>query len=182
MVRKQLPDLALVKGLVAYDEETGLFTWLVRPVSMFPAERNAKMWNTRFAGKPAFNIQHHAGYLYGEILGQVASAHRMAWYYTTGEIPDEVDHINGIRTDNRIANLRNVNREKNCKNASISKSRNKSGVVGVAWDAPHARWVVRIGTKHIGRYKSFDEAVMARKIAEKLLKYHPNHGKPHKET
>jgi len=174
--RKELPDLESVKSMLDYDAETGIFRWKPRPESMFPAKRHAGMWNNRFAGKEALCTKHHAGYLYGSIFESNYSAHRIAWYISTGEVPDEVDHINGIRTDNRLSNLRNVTRNENCKNAKKSR-RNSSGQIGVRWDAINKRWEARISTYHLGRFKTFEEALAARKAAEIILNFHPNHGR-----
>ena len=174
--RKPLPPIEVVRSLLEYRPETGEFFWRERPEDMFPARRHALMWNKRFAGKPAFNIRHHAGYLYGGLFGSNFSTHRVAWYYQTGEIPDEVDHVNGDRKDNRFANLRDVTRKENCKNAA-RRTRSRSGVTGLSWDAVNFRWHVRVGKKHIGRFKDFDEAVAARKAAASEQDFHPNHGR-----
>jgi hypothetical protein len=174
--RKNMPDLALLKELVEFDPETGVFLWKVRAESMFPARRHAKMWNRRFAGKEAFNTLSHNGYLYGALFEENHSTHRLAWYYVNGVEPDEIDHINGIRNDNRIANLRNVTRLQNCQNTR-RPTRNKSGVVGVTWDPKNRLWVARIKTLHIGRFKLFEDAISARKAAELEFGFHANHGR-----
>lgn len=174
--RKELPELELVRSMLNYDAETGIFTWKARDVSMFPAKRNAGMWNTRFAGKEALNTKHHAGYLYGAIFESNYSAHRMAWYITYGEIPDEIDHVNGNRKDNRLSNLRNVDRSTNCKNAARLRT-NTSGQTGIYWDKVNHTWHVRIAKKHIGRFKLFEDAMAARKAAEVEYSYHANHGR-----
>lgn len=176
MARKLCPPIDLLKTLLTYDAETGGFTWLKRPLETFPAPRHGRMWNARFAGKPALNTKHHAGYLYGELSGQPYLAHRLAWYFVHNEVPDEVDHINGVRDDNRICNLRTVNRKVNCRNAAMSR-KNTSGMTGVVWDKLNSKWTVRLGHKFLGRYSSFNEAVTVRKMAEIKDKYHPNHGR-----
>jgi hypothetical protein len=174
--RKELPELDLVRSMLDYQPNTGKFTWKPRPVEMFPAKRHAGMWNSRFAGKEAISTKHHAGYLYGAIFESNYSAHRLAWYISHGEVPDEIDHINGDRTDNRLANLRNVTRVENCKNIAVRR-KSQSGVPGVRWDAQNQKWDARISTKHLGRFKDFDEAVRVRKAAEVEYGYHENHGR-----
>ncbi len=174
--RKPLPALDLIRSMLDYNADTGVFVWKDRPVAMFPAPRHAAMWNSRFSGKEALCTKHHAGYLCGALFESNFSAHRIAWYIYHGEVPDEVDHINGDRTDNRIENLRNVDRKENCKNAKVSR-RSLSGVPGIRWDAKNQKWEVRISTKHIGRFKDFDEALKVRKSAEAEYGYHPNHGR-----
>lgn len=175
--RIKMPSSAELKALIDYDPETGHLTWKVRPVSMFPAPRNAGMWNTRFAGTRAFSVNHHAGYLYGELNGRAYLAHRIVWALVHDQTPDEIDHLNGQRDDNRIKNLRAVSRRVNCRNTARSMSANSSGIVGVCWDKRNSKWTVRIRTLFIGRFVSFDEAVRARKAAERKYKFHPNHGR-----
>ena len=60
-------------------------------------------------------------------------AHRLAWLFATGEWPKEtIDHINGDRGDNRIANLRDVPRRINCENQRKARSVNRVGLLGVS--------------------------------------------------
>jgi hypothetical protein len=173
---KRMLPIETIRELLDYDENTGRFTWRFRPLSMFQSERTHKTWNTRFAGKPALCTLAHNGYLYGAIFGENFSAHRVAWHYVNGVVPNEIDHINGDKTDNRIANLRSVNRRTNCQNLP-RRSGNSSGSIGVSWDKVNSKWHVRLGTKHIGRFASFDDAVKARKDAEREYGYHENHGR-----
>jgi hypothetical protein len=97
-----------------------------------------------------------------------------------GSIPDEVDHINHNRTDNRWNNLRAVTSKSNSRNQSKS-IKNKSGVTGVHWDNLRNRWIAQIHidykTVHLGTFVEFHEAVNARKNAEVLYGFHENHGK-----
>jgi hypothetical protein len=91
----------------------------------------------------------------------------------------EIDHINGNRQDNRIENLRDVPRSLNQRNSKLQNN-NRSGVSGVFWRAN--RWEARIylvsgQRKHLGRFKTFEEAVAVRKQAEMECGYHENHGR-----
>lgn len=99
--------------------------------------------------------------------------HRIIWKMWYGEDPDVIDHINGIGTDNRIENLRNVNMLENARNMALHR-RNKNGVSGVSLERGVYR--VRIGKKELGRFSNFEEAVKIRKQAEIELGYHKNHG------
>lgn len=111
------PDL--LRKLVDYDMVTGLFTWRHRPTARLE-------WNTRYAGT-AICCPAKSGYL---MLGFSADGvkanyllHRAAFAYVTGDWPTlYVDHINGIRTDNRWDNLRQVNCRENHMNVHKIKS------------------------------------------------------------
>src|SRR5699024_2308960 len=91
----------------------------------------------------------------------------------------EVDHINHIRNDNRIENLRLVSRGDNMLNKSMY-SNNKSGVTGVSWKSRNKTWVaqIQIGGKKKFLYegRSLADAISARKLAESTNGFHENHG------
>lgn len=76
-----------------------------------------------------------------------------------------VDHINGNKLDNRKENLRICTQSDNTKNHILS-SNNTTGVSGVRWNKINRNWRVFIGNKSIGSFKTFDDAVKARKEAE----------------
>lgn len=106
-----------LSALVSYNPETGLFVWLERGPDIIPDDRVRASWNSKHTGKPALSTNSDQGYLYGSIFDKNVRAHRAAWAIMTGEWPKEdIDHINGIRHDNRIANLRDVARVYNCRN------------------------------------------------------------------
>lgn len=144
-------------------------------MTFFASDVDRRKWNSRFAGKPALCTLAHNGYMYGAIFGENWSTHRIAWLHQTGEVPREIDHINGDRADNRFSNLREVDRVDNCKN--LRRRNNLSGATGVSWHVKGKSWAVKIGKKHVGLYKDFDDAVAARKAAEVANGYHPNHGR-----
>lgn len=98
-----------LRELLDYDPETGRFTWRVKSGHRRAAGMLA-------GGKPAKN-----GYLRVGADGGVYFAHRLAWLYVHGEWPrGDIDHMNGNRTDNRIANLRDVSRSINLQNRRSS--------------------------------------------------------------
>lgn len=178
---------AQVSALLKYDPDTGLLFWLPRPVEMFSdaflgSEWSSKRWNTRYAGKEAFTALDGRGYRYGQIYKKPYRAHRVAWLLTHGVWPEgEIDHINGVRTDNRLANLRDVSITINRRNCKL-RSDNKSGVSGVNWNKAYGKWRARIAVNgqevFLGNFDCVDDAIEARKQAEKTVGgFHKNHGR-----
>lgn len=117
------------------------------------------------------------------MIGKTAIlAHRFAWESVSGEIPEgmQIDHINHIRSDNRIENLRVVTHKNNGRNVKRS-NRNTSGCVGVFWYKSRSKWWSFIGKgkdrRSLGYYADWFDAVCARKRAEFEEGYHINHGK-----
>lgn len=106
--------------------------------------------------------------------------HRIIWKMVTGEDPNFIDHINGIGTDNRWVNLRNVDRVANQRNCKVRQD-NKSGTVGVGKHKLSGKWAANIRHNkrqiHLGLFDTLEEAVKVRKSAEIKFNYHPNHGK-----
>jgi len=165
--------------LFVYDDDAGKLYWRERPASHFTHEAYQRAWNTKYAGRQAGSISLN-GYRRVNIGGCFQYTHRIIWLLETGEWPDEIDHINGRRTDNRFANMREVDRKTNGKNASRSVS-NSSGVTGVSFDRSYRRWVAYItvdGAKvHVGQSTNKAAAIAMRKAAEREYGYHHNHGK-----
>lgn len=177
---KSLPSKEELLELLEYSPETGEFTWRARPLSMFPSAPKGKTWNAQFAGKKAFTVRNGNGYLCGYINYVKLYAHRVAWKITNGNEPDQIDHVNGIRDDNRISNLRAATFFSNAKNTS-RRVDNTSGVTGVTWVKPARKWKAFINSdrKHtiIGMFDVFEDAVKARKAAELEFGFHANHGR-----
>jgi hypothetical protein len=179
-------DPQILHTLLAYDPETGLFTWKARdadqfPVTKRPSEHKAANWNARCAGKPALSNVNSNGYLRGPVLGQLYQAHRVAWAMVNGEWPNgQIDHINGVVTDNRISNLRMVSHAVNGRNAK-RKSSNTSGVNGVYWDKRSSRWCAEMVVDRrkisLGYFVRLEDAAEARALAEKQHGFTPSHGR-----
>lgn len=167
-----------LRGLLSYDTTTGQLWWRSRPREMFSDLRSFRTWNSRFANKPAFTATHSEGYKVGRIQGVTLFAHRVLWTIVHGEADGEIDHINGDRSDNRLANLRLVSRSENRRNVK-KPINNRSGTVGV--NQRGERWVASIQcdnkTHHLGTFDCFEEAVTARRDAEALHQFHLNHGR-----
>ena len=161
--------LERVRELFNYDEHTGHFTWKVRTT------------NSINAGDRAGWIRPD-GYIGMRFDGRYFQAHRLAWLYIKGELPlGQIDHINGVRTDNRIVNLRDVAHKDNGRNQRLAAN-NKSGANGVHWFKSRGKWRAEItidGRKvHLGYFGDLDAARSARKDAERRLGFHNNHGQP----
>lgn len=118
------------------------------------------------------------GYIYVEFKGRQYKGHRII-FMVQGIDPEglEVDHIDGIKTNNRWENLRLVSHHENLKNRRRRKA-NSSGIVGVRND--RGRWAAIICVegkyKHLGSFETKEEAAQARKEAEKKYGFHENHG------
>jgi hypothetical protein len=146
------------------------------------AERQCNWWNSRNAGNEAMTAICD-GYRCGIIERRTLKAHRVIWALVHDAWPEgDIDHINGDRADNRLRNLRSVDRRENCRNRAVGNL-NTSGIVGVFWSKRQKRWGAHIGigarvTKHLGWFKDKADAAAARKAAERNLGFHENHGRP----
>ncbi len=89
-------------------------------------------------------------------------AHRLAWFYVHGDWPaTSIDHLNLVRDDNRLANLREATKSENMRNCR-KHSNNKSGFKGVCWDRGAGKWrayiVVEYKQTHLGVFDTAEEA------------------------
>lgn len=125
-------DINTIRRLLDYDPATGILTWRHRPPELFSVPFKAAAWNARYAGKEAFINEHVSGYRKGLLFGKTYRAHRVAWAIFYGDWPApglDLDHANGVKTDNRIANLRLATRSQNRRNAGPILGRPYRGVV-----------------------------------------------------
>ena len=110
---------------------------------------NGKLIRTKIPGNyrkncigNRFGNRHKKGYWHGTILGKKYLEHRLIWLYHYGEWPkDQLDHINGIRDDNRIENLRECDNSENQYNRK-SSSKSSSRYKGVSWYPNYNKWLV----------------------------------------
>jgi len=120
------------------------------------------------------------GYIRVSVLGKIYYAHRLAWLYTQGSMPEQIDHVNHNKQDNRISNLRDVSHNENHKNMSLYKN-NVSGVHGVTFCKNRNKWVAGLtfnGKRYsLGRYNTMEEAIEARLAKELDVGFYSNHGK-----
>lgn len=157
------PDFTpeFLKTQVRYCPQTGEFVWLI-------SRGRAK------AGGKAGGVDVH-GYCRIKVLGRYYATHRLAWYYQTGEWPEEyIDHRNGVSADNRWVNLRACSNSENQQNQAALKSSTASGHIGISWHSRNKMWVVRVGVRrsrvHVGYFHSLDDAKEAYLAAKK--RYH----------
>jgi HNH endonuclease/AP2 domain len=159
------------KKLLGYDPATGAFTWMERT----GRTRGDNIFNARFAGKEA-GRKNADDYVNINYKGTMLKAHRLAWLLMTGKWPSShIDHINGIKSDNRWVNLREATQAENGQNCKTHRH-NTSGVKGVSWHKGNKRWRARITVNgeciYLGRFKNKADAVAARHAAADRL-----HGK-----
>lgn len=151
-----------LKELLQYDANTGVFTnKIFRGLRAMP-------------GVVSGNVN-SGGYVDISIDKRKYKAHRLAWLYVNGVWPAYyIDHINRIKTDNRIANLRDIPQLLNGQNKSVHKN-NTSGHPGVIWHKREKNWRARIRVNgkdiYLGGFDSIQSAINCRKQAE--LIYHP---------
>ena len=141
-----------IKDFLDYDPKSGNFVWKVT--------RNARQARV---GDIAGRFDSY-GYVQIRFKGKSYLAHRLAWFFYYGEFPDgELDHINGNRNDNSIANLRLATRRENTRNTRMRKD-NTSGFKGVTFHKKTGKWAAALfingKTKHLGL---FETALLASK-------------------
>lgn len=162
------PDV--LRQLLDYDPETGVMIWRQR--------FGKKRWNKLHAGKRAFATL-VGGYMTGRLFGKNVRAHRVLWALHYGVEPDgQIDHINGMKADNRIENLRVTTAEGNAQNRPLSCD-NRTGISGVIPFGEKFRANIRCGGKltHLGTFEHLADAVAIRKEAERAMGFHENHGR-----
>jgi HNH endonuclease len=136
---------AELKEHLHYDPETGIFT------------RLKSIAHRVKIGDIAGCLHVGSGYVNIRVFGIHYKAHRLAWLYIHGINPcNDIDHINGNRSDNRIINLRDVTRSVNKQNTRKCSSNNKSGFLGVR--STNGKFVALIT---IGTYDTPEEAHQA---------------------
>lgn len=151
-----------LRSILNYDPDTGRFTWRV------------KTSRKVVVGKEAGNTK-LSGYVSIRINGQGHYAHRIAWCYVYGDWPtDEIDHINGIRNDNRIANLRHATRKQNMENRV--QATGASGYRGVVWLEANQKWRASITHNrqniYLGLFATAEDASAAYREAAAFFHTH----------
>lgn len=145
-----------LREVLNYDPSTGFFTW-------------KKMDRRHWLLGTIAGARHSGGYIRIYVRGREYYGHRLAWLFVHGDWPPEqIDHINGIRTDNRIDNLRPASATENLRNTKRRKN-NTSGCKGVSQHSTSRRWRARIVVNrvenHLGFFDTKEEAIAAYKHA-----------------
>lgn len=157
-----------LKSILDYDPKTGLFTWKVKK-------------SPRASAGSVAGSAHIAGYVEIGVDDHSYLAHRLAFLWMTGVFPsDQIDHINGVRDDNRWENLRAVSDQANKQNMKRPRN-NRSGVVGVSWFERTGKWraYITVSDRQIslGYHHELADAIRIRKQAEMQYGFHGNHGR-----
>ncbi|WAX10801.1 hypothetical protein BV739P1_00002 [Phocaeicola phage BV739P1] len=156
------------KELFAYDRETGIIKWRKRTCN--------RQRSNMVAGYTSSN-----GYIQIRFSGKLYYGHRIAMLLAYGFCDDEmeIDHINHVRNDNRLVNLRFVTRTENLRNQS-RRSNNTTGVTGVYYDKARRKYKAQIRVDgadiHLGYLSTLEEAAKARKDADIKYNFNVNHG------
>lgn len=149
-----------LQEILYYNPDTGEFLW-------------RKSHGRKKAGAVAGGVTGR-GYHQINVEKIMYQAHRLAWLYMTGDWPTNfIDHINGIRTDNRFFNLRDVTGSQNNQNSRSSWG--SSVFRGVHWNNQKNKWqaAIRLNGKrqHLGLFDTEEDAAEAYKLARQ--RFHP---------
>jgi hypothetical protein len=123
-----------LRDLLRYDPETGLF------------------FRTK-DGKQALYTLKATGYLWGHVQGKLLLSHRAAWAITHGEWVEGIDHINRVKTDNRLCNLRSVSQAVNNLNGS-----SWHGFKGIGFLPQKGKWIARLNGRYLGCFSNAERA------------------------
>jgi hypothetical protein len=130
-----------LKSVIRYEPDSGGFFWIA-------------------SGKKAGSTRKD-GYIVVRIDKVLHFSHRLAWLYVYGCWPSHrTDHINGLKSDNRMSNLRDVSATVNAQNMRVLRKRTQSTYLGVQRN--HSGWQAHItvdGDHYcLGTFKTPEEA------------------------
>jgi len=139
---------------------------ILREIFSYDPTSGALIWQKKVASKvvvgTAAGCMRPDGYLCVRCFGCLMLVHRVVWAMHHGYWPPiEVDHINGIKSDNRIENLRKTTIKQNRQNSKLRWD-NSTGEKGITFYPDRGTYLVRIQNRYIGRFRSKEDAVDAR--------------------
>ncbi len=158
MTDRELLDL--INEYLTYNPLTGVFRWKKSPNRRIPA------------GRITGQHTNSHGYKFVFLKGTLYAAHRLAWLITHKEWPDQIDHMNGCRDDNRMINLRSVSSKHNTHNQRKAHKNNSTGFLGVvAKQSGRFAAEIKVAGKklHLGTFNTAEEASVAYKSAKTRL-------------
>jgi hypothetical protein len=157
-VGRSIAEYQQLAQLLSYNSETGELFW----------NQGTRYYKGVAGGKRP------DGYWYITHKGKKFCAHRVAWFIQYGWLPDQIDHINMDRSNNKIANLRAATNTENAANRSL-QTNNTTGFKGVSFYKANGKFQAKITSgnklKHLGYFEKAEEAARAYEIAARK-----NHG------
>ncbi len=178
---ERLPTHSEVDAFLRYEPSTGKLFWKYRDASYFPSEKAAFVWNAQWAEKEAGGLD-AMGYITIGIFHKGIRAHRLIYFMVHGEWPpNHIDHINGVKSDNRWANLRPASSKGNQRNQKRPIT-NTSGIKGVIYDTRKGTWYFQMRRDDGSRYTKTGfltkeaAAEECRRVREMLHGEFANHG------
>jgi hypothetical protein len=168
----------LLQEAVEYIPETGMFFWKERSDRYFSNSGSAYLWNYENSGREVAQKRNPLNYRVIRLFGKSILAHVAALAIVNGKWPEQdVDHINGQKSDNRLCNLREVPRFVNQRNRVMAEN-NTSGCTGV-YKTKNGKFAAKIIKIHLGTFETFEDAVKARQEAQyKTPSFTKRHGLP----
>lgn len=166
-MRLPIPSQEYLRQCMSYDPETGVLTGLKRPDSHFPSPHVAAIWNAKFFGNTLGKIDRE-GYVLIGMDRKRYRAHRLIWMLVYGEDLGQLDpdHINRVKSDNRLLNLRKATRQQNSFNGP-ARANNTSGVKGVGLFKNKWRARIKVDGRsiHLGLFTNKEDAALAVRAA-----------------
>jgi hypothetical protein len=158
---KQLPTRQRIEELLSFNRNTGVFTWID------PAD--SEIYRVK-SGDKAGTLS--GGYVVIQIDGVAIQAHRVAYFLEHGSWPlGEIDHIDGVRSNNKPENLRDVPHQQNMQNETRPRKSSATKILGVHLCKKTGKYrsTISINGKsvHLGRFDTAELASEAYKSAKR---------------
>lgn len=152
-------EIEYIRECIAYDKDTGDLTW-------------KKKVSTKVKVGSKVGCVHKDGYLRVKLNGKYYLGHRLIWALVYGKLPEKfIDHINGIKNDNRLCNLRELSHSENMQNRFKASSHSASGFIGSSKNGRRYQAQIVIDKKkhYIGCFDTAEEAHAAYMEAKRKL-------------